>query len=267
MLVENDNTLSTILGWVSIACWIVVYSPQVYENYSLQSGEGLSVVFVVIWLIGDICNLFGALAANLLPTVIYLAVYYTVCDLILLSQIYYYRRKNKSARPSVVGVSASPEETSPLLVSSEARSEATIPPGQTGALIARYLLALAFVFGVGIAAWWVSENMNWDEGTTKPPTGATAWMVQLLGWTSAVLYLGARFPQILKNIKTRCEGLSPALFFFAIFGNVTYAASICAKSLELPYLLTNAGWLAGSILTVFLDVIVLLQFFYYVGRR
>lgn len=50
-----------------------------------------------------------------------------------------------------------------------------------------------------------------------------------------------------KNLKTRCEGLSPALFFFAIFGNVTYALSICAKSMDGKYLMINAGWLAGTL--------------------
>ena len=54
---------------------IVVYSPQVYENYLLQSGEGLSVLFVVIWLLGDLTNLTGAILAGLLPTVIILAIY------------------------------------------------------------------------------------------------------------------------------------------------------------------------------------------------
>lgn len=50
---------------------------------------------------------------------------------------------------------------------------------------------------------------------------------------------------LVKNFKTRCEGLSPALFFFAIFGNTTYALSICAKSMDIDYLITNSGWLAG----------------------
>lgn len=53
----------------------MVYSPQVYENYALQSGEGLSVAFVLIWLAGDLCNLAGALIAGLLPTIIILASY------------------------------------------------------------------------------------------------------------------------------------------------------------------------------------------------
>ncbi len=53
-------------------------------------------------------------------------------------------------------------------------------------------------------------------------------------------------PVIVKNFQTRCAGLSPALFFFSIFGNVTYALSICAKSMDKDYLVTNASWLAGK---------------------
>lgn len=49
-----------------------------------------------------------------------------------------------------------------------------------------------------------------------------------------------------KNFTTRCEGLSPALFVFAITGNLTYAWSICAASMERDYLITNGSWLAGE---------------------
>lgn len=52
-----------------------MYSPQIFENYQLKSGEGLSVFFVLIWLAGDLANLFGAILAGLLPTIIILAVY------------------------------------------------------------------------------------------------------------------------------------------------------------------------------------------------
>jgi hypothetical protein len=58
-----------------IARRVVVYTPQVYKNFTLKSGEGLSVAFVVIWLVGDLFNLIGASRAGLLPTVIILAGY------------------------------------------------------------------------------------------------------------------------------------------------------------------------------------------------
>ena len=54
---------------------IVVYSPQLWKNYTLQSGQGLSVGFVVTWVFGNVCSLAGALIAQLVPPVIILAVY------------------------------------------------------------------------------------------------------------------------------------------------------------------------------------------------
>ena len=54
---------------------IVVYSPQLIENYQLKSGEGISTLFIFIWLAGDLCNLVGGILAGLLPTIIILAAY------------------------------------------------------------------------------------------------------------------------------------------------------------------------------------------------
>lgn len=71
---RQSISLSYSLVYVSLVR-MVVYSPQVIENYQLQSGEGLSVGFVVIWLIGDICNFTGAIIAGLLPTIILLGIY------------------------------------------------------------------------------------------------------------------------------------------------------------------------------------------------
>ena len=64
---------------------VVVYSPQIIENYQLKSGEGLSVFFVVIWLAGDLANLFGATLAGLLPTIIILAAYVSLPTLLPVS--------------------------------------------------------------------------------------------------------------------------------------------------------------------------------------
>lgn len=57
-------------------------------------------------------------------------------------------------------------------------------------------------------------------------------------------------------METRCEGLSLALFMFAIAGNVFYVLSICVLSMDWDHIATNASWLAGSGLTVFLDFFV-----------
>jgi len=49
-----------------------------WENYQLKSGEGLSVSFIILWLLGDITNALGGLMAKLLPTVVILAVYVSI---------------------------------------------------------------------------------------------------------------------------------------------------------------------------------------------
>jgi len=256
-----ENVLSTVLGGVSIGCWIVVYSPQIIENYRLKSGEGLSVLFVVVWLLGDLCNLFGAILAGLLPTVIILALYYTVCDMILLFQIYYYRWEKRRSDLHLTS-SDSVTETSPLL--DRHTHEGNVEPDRQRLhrLFTQYAGAFSFVFAIGAVSWWISTRPG---GTTQKPSEpeVSELTIQLIGWTSAVLYLGARVPQILKNFQTKCEGLSPGLFIFAITGNVTYALSITTASMEWDYLVRNGSWLAGSALTVFFDLFVLCQFFYY----
>jgi solute carrier family 66 (lysosomal lysine-arginine transporter), member 1 len=271
---------------------VVVYSPQLYENYVLQSGEGLSVAFVLIWLVGDLCNLSGAILAHLLPTVIILALYvsppdlqvsrkideiyssfkYSLCDLLLLLQIYYYRWKGSKAYSQ----ERQQEERAPLL--SENRGSQNIESGTK--ILLRYMGCLVFVFAVGVIAWWISSSMH--QRPPEPPrdrSKSLTWAIQILGWTSAILFVSSgitsdtsayhgnswvqefhrsvecmnvismvqilTFRFLAKNFQTRCEGLTPALFFFAMFGNITYALSICAKSMEKSYLITNASWLAG----------------------
>lgn len=66
----NIDALSGICGSISIACWIVVFSPQIIENFRRGSADGLSVVFLVTWLIGDVFNIVGAILQGVLPTMV-----------------------------------------------------------------------------------------------------------------------------------------------------------------------------------------------------
>ena len=178
----------------------------------MQSGEGLSLSFIVIWLIGDLCNLTGAALGNLLPTVILLAVYvrhtpfphlficsqlavawwtnaweqYTLCDIALLAQVYYYRWKRARRSP----------ESAPLLQGTD-RAEAK-PEPSTRVIVLRYAAALVFVIATGVAAWavarWTEGGKGPDDAAPEQPppeagTPARTWAIQILGWTSAVLYV------------------------------------------------------------------------------
>jgi solute carrier family 66 (lysosomal lysine-arginine transporter), member 1 len=64
------RALSGICGSISIACWVVVFSPQIIENFRRSSAEGLSVIFIIVWLIGDVFNILGAVLQGVLPTMV-----------------------------------------------------------------------------------------------------------------------------------------------------------------------------------------------------
>jgi solute carrier family 66 (lysosomal lysine-arginine transporter), member 1 len=81
---------------------------------------------------------------------------------------------------------------------------------------------------------------------------------QVFGWGCAVLYLGSRIPQLVKNFRRQStEGLSLLFFLFSCLGNVTYVLSILSLSLEPRFFFINLSWLAGSGGTLLLDALVL----------
>ena len=86
----------------------------------------------------------------------------------------------------------------------------------------------------------------------------------VLAWSSAGVYLLSRLPQLVKNVKRgSVEGLSPIMFFCAVMGNLTYAASIFIKGGDLA---SAAPVLTGSLGTLGFDFTILCQFLYYKGR-
>lgn len=48
-------------------------------------------MFIAVWLLGDFFNIFGAVLQGVLPTMTILAVYYTLADIVLLLQCFWYK--------------------------------------------------------------------------------------------------------------------------------------------------------------------------------
>ncbi|ORX97173.1 PQ loop repeat protein [Clohesyomyces aquaticus] len=107
------DAISQICGSVSIACWIVVFSPQIIENWRRGSADGLSVVFIVVWLLGDFFNILGAVLQGVLPTMTILAVYYTFADIVLLGQFFWYEGFTLKDKIKRHGEEESPESGAP----------------------------------------------------------------------------------------------------------------------------------------------------------
>jgi uncharacterized protein with PQ loop repeat len=143
--------------------------------------------------------------------------------------------------------------------------------------------AVAIVCIAGILGWHVSRSApakhekhkaHHNDGLSFDTLG------QVFGYLCAVLYLGSRLPQILLNYKRKStDGVSFLFFLFACIGNLTYVLSILAYSpvcerarhckdgelgkLYGRYILVNLSWLIGSFGTLFLDMVIFLQFFLY----
>jgi uncharacterized protein with PQ loop repeat len=136
------DALSGIFGSISMTAWICLLLPQLVANYKAKSADGLSMAFLIVWLLGDMTNLVGALFTHLAPTAVALASYFCVADIVLISQCFYYNTLNAGRRapgpeaeagadPETESAAAAvPGEQSPLL--SRRRSSSLGPSGLPG---------------------------------------------------------------------------------------------------------------------------------------
>lgn len=273
-IIIDAQVVSGITGSISIACWIIVFVPQIYENFSRKSSEGLSLMFIILWLAGDVFNVLGAVLQGVLPTMIILAVYYTLADIVLLVQCLIYGHGEK---PDLVHLSPANPLSEDVLETALSRDRHLAEDSDYDDLVvddennltplkAAFLktLMVMLVFMAGLIGWYVSYIK--DHGKKKSPPSELVFdpLAQFFGWLCAVLYLGSRIPQILLNYKRKsCEGISFMFFLFACLGNLTYVISILAIDVSPNYLLVNSSWLAGSLGTLGLDFTIFVQFFLY----
>ncbi|CAA2969287.1 probable vacuolar amino acid transporter YPQ1 [Olea europaea subsp. europaea] len=85
------DELSFGFGLVSLVCWGLAEIPQIITNFRTKSSHGVSLLFLLTWIAGDIFNLVGCLLEPAtLPTQFYTAVLYTANTVILVLQSLYY---------------------------------------------------------------------------------------------------------------------------------------------------------------------------------
>ncbi|CAH9067569.1 unnamed protein product [Cuscuta europaea] len=90
-LCNIKDELSFGLGVVSFLFWGVAEIPQIVTNFQTKSSHGISILFLLTWITGDIFNLVGCLLEPAtLPTQLYTALLYTVTTVILVLQSLYY---------------------------------------------------------------------------------------------------------------------------------------------------------------------------------
>ncbi|KAI0487307.1 PQ loop repeat-domain-containing protein [Xylaria cf. heliscus] len=290
--ISVNEALSGIFGSVSLTAWICLLIPQLITNFKAKSAEGLSMGFLAIWLFGDVTNLSGALVTGLAPTATALAGYFCISDLILITQCIYYnvrnarsarrrrrssanteasedqpllRRHSTSSPSSHIQYSSDQEQSNPDAIKRVVTSEDELTKSSSWL---NNTLAILAIYLVGAAGWFVSYRVGaWDKpdnaGAPEPDSPA-AISGMVLGYASALCYLCARIPQIVKNYRQKsCEGLALLFFLFSLTGNLMYGLSVFSYSQDSEYLIKATPWLVGSLGTIVEDGIIFYQFSIY----
>lgn len=283
-IVLDNESISNILGSISLYCWIVVFLPQIYENYSRGSSEGLSIEFIIIWLIGDIFNVLGSVLQRLIFTAILLAIYYTIADVILLFQCLKYGNhsmdiyKSSPASPfnekmkilmNRIFGGYEPADTTELQPLLSNTTKTTLQKENIIVKRIKEMLIVCAVVIIGILSWYITYISKPDHHKV-PLDDRVSFNItaQFFGYISAVFYLASRLPQIFLNIKNKStDGISFLFFLLACLGNITFVLSVLSISLDKKYILVNLSWLIGSSGTLFMDFLILCQFFYYGEKK
>ncbi|KAF4997944.1 hypothetical protein FDECE_11937 [Fusarium decemcellulare] len=298
------EAISGICGSISIACWVVVFSPQIIQNFQRSSADALSIQFIIVWLLGDVFNILGAVLQGVLPTMIILAIYYTIADLVLLGQCFYYRGFTWRDPPIPAPKPATPAPGEPnertgLLSNAHHERRGSDWSGlspavphiaedatpQTPTVLQTFVwntIIVLMVIAAGVLGWFLGQRASTDK---KEPHGGNEDTLefnvlgQVFGYLCTVAYIASRLPQLILNWRRKTtEGLSMLFFLFACLGNITYVLSIFAYEPKCKhdeckrgeashiygrYILVNLSWLAGSLVTLFLDLGVFAQYFMY----
>ncbi|KAI9189916.1 hypothetical protein H9P43_001349 [Blastocladiella emersonii ATCC 22665] len=240
------DAAGVVFGYLSMGFWLFAQFPQVYSNYKKGSANSLAITFIAIWLVGDISNLVGSLLTQQLPFQIYLACYFVFVDILLFSQCLWY---------NYIKARLYPETMQTTEVTSPSRHRAASPVAANGARVPKHMVVAIAVLALLQPALAAGEV---DTTTTAYKVGT------VISYICTVMYLSSRFPQILLNYRRRSvEGLSPAMFAFALGGNATYAISVVLRSFsqddQKAYLISSAPFIAGSAGVVMQDVVILIQ--------
>ncbi|KAF0474738.1 PQ-loop-domain-containing protein [Gigaspora margarita] len=288
----KQEMTSILFGYLSIICWLNAQFPQLLKNYRNKSVDGLSLPFMVNWLLGDITNLLGCILTNQLPFQTYLATYFCIVDLALFYQYFYYKWFRYLYSSGDIPVNSGYTLRDSLRDSLGDSLELRPPPKRTNETHQR---VSTMVFAILVFSFYSTSTITSSISTSHsthllertvnavnetdvdyiiPSKSFFEYHAEYIGrifaWTCTVLYLTSRMPQIWKNYKRRSvEGLSIFMFAFAALGNLTYTTSIFSNPLantNPTYLKESFPYVLGSIGTLIFDLTIFLQWYYWKDR-
>ncbi|VDP00901.1 unnamed protein product [Soboliphyme baturini] len=89
-----------------------------------------------------------------------------------------------------------------------------------------------------------------------------------MGCLSALFYLLGRVMQLNDNIKQKStQGVSIVTFWLIIVANATYGISVCLGGSGVDYYVLHLPWLVGSFGCIFMDAVVMFQYYFVYSTR
>jgi uncharacterized protein with PQ loop repeat len=86
-----EISLLEIIGWVGAVAFAICGAPQAWSSFKNKNSEGISSLFLYLWLIGEVATIIYVLPKGHLPLLFnYLA------NLLFISVILYYKLKPKN---------------------------------------------------------------------------------------------------------------------------------------------------------------------------
>ncbi|KAH0569334.1 Seven transmembrane protein 1 [Spironucleus salmonicida] len=249
--VTNLQVVSFFFGWLSIFCWIVALYPQIRINFLIKETEAISLVFILQWIGGDLCNAISTTVLKLLFTQQFLALFYCAVDVVLVFQLVYYRL--------------------PLAKKLRERRLSTRVSFAEGEL---YLFLVAIVV-VGICSYGVPAAGLMQHAPSQfttcqdsvPVTGGLYYFGLVLSYLTIPLYGLSKPGQIYKNFRRKCtEGLSSGMFVCTFTGNVFQFISLMCDIANGSSALDQAPFIFSCTWPALCDLVILWQVWYY-GRR
>ncbi|KAL2528412.1 PQ-loop repeat family protein/transmembrane family protein [Forsythia ovata] len=254
------DELSFGFGVVSLVCWGLAEIPQIITNFRTKSSHGVSLLFLLTWIAGDIFNLVGCLLEPAtLPTQFYTAVLYTTNTVILVLQSLYYDHFYRYWKGQQNESFQEVEEVKKPLISPKPDDSAISIPKRTSTATARRGAGYGAFLATSISMPQQTKALMhvYSSLTTRrllQEQGTENVYGQWLGWLMTAIYMGGRLPQIWLNIKRgSVEGLNPLMFIFALLANATYVASILVRSTAWSKIKANMPWLLDAAGCVGLD--------------
>ncbi|XP_047163463.1 uncharacterized protein LOC124833120 isoform X1 [Vigna umbellata] len=158
-LCNMKDEISFGLGLTSLVFWGVAEIPQIITIFRTKKSHGVSLIFLLTWVAGDICNLTGCLLEPAtLPTQYYTALLYTITTIVLLLLIIYYDYiSNWYKRPQKLNHKRDEEDERKPLKAPKPAYESGIPiPNGTRKAVPRqehYYMSARSLAGSGTPPW------------------------------------------------------------------------------------------------------------------